>query len=118
MASERGRTGAGFLKVRQARAGDMADLIRSLATRTTSWPTRAWPALKTPGLALRESNIALDEAGRRERILAHSPSGKVPTLHAGGAGTALVPGMGSGRFTRKRGHRFRPAWPAGQAATW
>jgi glutathione S-transferase len=46
----------------------------------SSWSLRGWLALKAVGCACDEVIIPLRQPDTRERILAHSPSGKVPTL--------------------------------------
>jgi glutathione S-transferase len=49
----------------------------------SSWSLRPWIALKVAGIAFDETVIPLYEAGSRERILAFSPTGKVPVLMDG-----------------------------------
>ncbi len=46
----------------------------------SSWSLRPWIALKVAGIPFDETVIPLYEAGSRERILAFSPTGKVPVL--------------------------------------
>src|SRR5262249_16088562 len=46
----------------------------------SSWSLRPWIAMKAKGIAFEEIVIPLDEPGSKERILAHSPAGKVPVL--------------------------------------
>jgi glutathione S-transferase len=46
----------------------------------SSWSLRAWLPLRHLGIAFEEERIALFEPGYKERILAHSPAGKVPVL--------------------------------------
>ena len=46
----------------------------------SSWSLRPWIALKVAGIAFDEIVIPLYEPGSRERILQHSPVGKVPVL--------------------------------------
>ena len=46
----------------------------------SSWSMRAWLLLHHAGIPFNEINVRLREPGRRENILAHSPSGKVPAL--------------------------------------
>src|SRR5258708_1709333 len=46
----------------------------------SSWSLRPWIAMKVAGIAFDEIVIPLYEAGSRERILAVSPTGKVPAL--------------------------------------
>lgn len=47
----------------------------------SSWSLRPWLAARAAGLAFEEIRIPLFVPGSRERILAHSPSGKVPCLN-------------------------------------
>jgi glutathione S-transferase len=46
----------------------------------SSWSFRPWIALKAAGIAFDEEVIPLYGEGSKERILAHSPAGKVPVL--------------------------------------
>ncbi len=46
----------------------------------SSWSLRGWLAAKASGLAFEEICIPLRQPDTRERILVHSPSGKVPCL--------------------------------------
>lgn len=46
----------------------------------SSWSLRAWLALKQTGIPFQEIVIPLYQADSKARILAHSPSGKVPVL--------------------------------------
>jgi glutathione S-transferase len=46
----------------------------------SSWSFRPWIAMKATGIAFEEIVIPLYEPGSKERILAHSPAGKVPVL--------------------------------------
>jgi len=46
----------------------------------SSWSLRPWLVLKQAGIAFEEVLIALRQPDSRQRILAHSPSGKVPCL--------------------------------------
>jgi glutathione S-transferase len=46
----------------------------------SSWSLRPWIAMKVAGIAFDEIVIPLYEPGSRERILQHSPAGKVPVL--------------------------------------
>jgi len=47
----------------------------------SSWSLRAWLAARESGIAFGEIDIPLFIPGSRERILSHSPSGKVPCLN-------------------------------------
>lgn len=49
----------------------------------SSWSLRAWLALEATGAEFDEIVIPLYLAGAKERILKHSPSGKVPALRHG-----------------------------------
>ena len=49
----------------------------------SSWSLRPWLAMKVLGLAFDEIRIHLYGPGSKERILAHSPAGKVPILKDG-----------------------------------
>jgi glutathione S-transferase len=49
----------------------------------SSWSMRPWLALKVAGIAFQEIVIPLYEPGSRERMLAWSPTGKVPALADG-----------------------------------
>jgi glutathione S-transferase len=46
----------------------------------SSWSMRPWIALRAAGIAFDEIVIPLYEPGSKERILEHSPAGKVPVL--------------------------------------
>ena len=46
----------------------------------SSWSLRPWIALRTAGIPFEEIVIPLYEPGSKERILAFSPTGKVPVL--------------------------------------
>jgi glutathione S-transferase len=49
----------------------------------SSWSLRPWLAMKQAELAFREVLVPLDQPDTRQRILAFSPSGKVPVLEDG-----------------------------------
>src|SRR3954470_21714550 len=49
----------------------------------SSWSLRPWLAMKFVGVAFDEIRIPLYGAGSKERILAHSPAGRVPILKDG-----------------------------------
>jgi glutathione S-transferase len=62
----------------------MARLVLVIGSkRLSSWSLRPWLALKQAGLAFEEVLIELYRPDTRERILAHSPTGKVPLLKDG-----------------------------------
>lgn len=46
----------------------------------SSWSLRPWIAMRQARIAFEEEVIPLYEPGSRERILSHSPTGKVPVL--------------------------------------
>ena len=56
----------------------------------SSWSLRGWLALERCGIAFEEIVIPLRQEDSRARILAQSPSGKVPCLHLGKGDDALV----------------------------
>lgn len=63
----------------------MSDLTLVIGNRNlSSWSLRPWLVLKVFGIPFTEVKIRLDQPGTREEILAHSPSGMVPALKAGG----------------------------------
>ncbi len=47
----------------------------------SSWSLRAWLAARAGGFRFEEIHIALFVPGSHERVLAHSPTGKVPYLN-------------------------------------
>ena len=49
----------------------------------SSWSLRAWVLLKAAGIAFREQKILLSMPDSSQRILAVSPSGRLPCLHDG-----------------------------------
>ncbi len=49
----------------------------------SSWSLRPWIAMKVAGIPFDETVIPLYVEGSAEKILAHSPGGKVPILHDG-----------------------------------
>jgi glutathione S-transferase len=51
----------------------------------SSWSLRPWLLLKQFGVAFDEVLIPLDQPDTKERVLRHSPAGKVPVLIDGGA---------------------------------
>ncbi len=50
----------------------------------SSWSLRGWLLVKRSGAAFEEVVVPLDRPGFKAEILAHSPSGRVPTLKADG----------------------------------
>ncbi len=62
----------------------MADLTLIIGNKNySSWSMRPWLALKGTGLPFVEEKVLLRQPDTRERILAHSPSGRVPMLRDG-----------------------------------
>lgn len=51
--------------------------------RFSSWSLRPWLALKQAGLPFQELRLQLRQPDTRQRILQHSPSGKIPLLKDG-----------------------------------
>jgi glutathione S-transferase len=51
---------------------------------TSSWSLRPWLAMKHLGLPFEEIAVDLRATDKKSRILAHSPSGKVPALEVDG----------------------------------
>lgn len=51
--------------------------------RLSSWSLRGWLALRLTGAAFDEVVIPLDQPDTRQRILEHSPAGRVPVLKDG-----------------------------------
>ncbi len=62
----------------------MAKMILTIGNRNySSWSLRAWLALRVAGLAFEEVVIQLDQPDKKDRILEHSPAGRVPVLRHG-----------------------------------
>ncbi|HXP95162.1 MAG TPA: glutathione S-transferase family protein [Telmatospirillum sp.] len=62
----------------------MGNLVLVIGTKSwSSWSLRPWLALKQAGLAFEEVLIELRRPDSKAKILAHSPSGKVPVLKNG-----------------------------------
>jgi glutathione S-transferase len=62
----------------------MGNLLLVIGTKSwSSWSLRPWLALKQSGLAFEEELIELRQPDSKSKILAHSPSGKVPVLKNG-----------------------------------
>lgn len=62
----------------------MPNLVLVIGTKAwSSWSLRPWLALKQSGLAFEEVLIPLRQPDSKEKIQAHSPSGKVPVLKDG-----------------------------------
>src|SRR5687768_12918272 len=50
----------------------------------SSWSLRPWLLLRHFGIGFEELRIPLEQPDTRQRILAHSPAGRVPILKDGG----------------------------------
>ncbi|MDE1969601.1 MAG: glutathione S-transferase [Alphaproteobacteria bacterium] len=62
----------------------MADITIYIGNKNySSWSLRAWLMLKQAGVAFESEVIPLYAPGSKEKILRHSPSGKVPALRHG-----------------------------------
>jgi len=79
----------------------------------SSWSMRPWLVMKHIGLEFSETVIPLRQPGSREKILAHSPSGKVPVLIDGDVtvweSVAIVSHLADVMPDA-------PIWPAGRTA--
>lgn len=77
----------------------------------SSWSLRAWLAARASGLRFEEIRVVLSTPTSRERILHHSPSGKVPCLND--HGIVVWDSLAICEYLAER----NPAlWPADQAA--
>jgi len=83
----------------------------------SSWSLRGWLACKLAGIEFDEVLVRLDEADRWSRFRKFSPSGRVPTLKDGTAGTPIVvwDTMAIGEYLAER-FPERKLWPAEPAA--
>jgi len=62
----------------------MSDLTLIIGNRNySSWSLRAWLALRRTGQRFEEVLVPLGQPDTRDRILEHSPSGRVPALRHG-----------------------------------
>src|SRR5215470_6146393 len=77
----------------------------------SSWSVRPWVLMKTVGIPFREERLSLYQPQSRERLLAVSPSGKVPSLHDG---AKVV--WDSLAITEYLAERHPGIWPADAAA--
>src|SRR5215469_6537682 len=69
----------------------MAKYTLSLGTKNwSSWSLRPWLALRATGQSFDEIVIQLNRPETHERILEHSPSGKVPALRIQETGRELL----------------------------
>lgn len=79
----------------------------------SSWSLRAWLAAREAGLGFEEIRIPLFIPGSRERILSHSPSGKVPCLND--HGLAVWDSLAIGEYLAEKSGRLLPADVAARA---
>ena len=77
----------------------------------STWSLRPWVLMKTAGIAFREERIPLYQPGSRERVLAVSPTGKVPCLRDG---DAVI--WDSLAIVEYLAERHAGVWPADAAA--
>ncbi len=79
----------------------------------SSWSLRAWIAARAGGFTFEEIRIPLFIPGSRERILSHSPSGKVPCLidH----GLAVWDSLAIGEYLAEKAPQLLPADVAARA---
>ena len=79
----------------------------------SSWSLRAWLAAREGGFTFEEIRIPLFIPGSRERILSHSPSGKVPCLidH----GFTVWDSLAIGEYLAEKNPALLPADPAARA---
>ena len=79
----------------------------------SSWSLRAWIAARAGGFTFEEIRIPLFIPGSRERILSHSPSGKVPCLidH----GLAVWDSLAIGEYLAEKAPQLLPRDPAARA---
>jgi glutathione S-transferase len=62
----------------------MSDVFLLIGNKNySSWSLRPWLALKQSGISFEEKLVPLDQPDTRARILAFSPSGRVPLLRHG-----------------------------------
>lgn len=80
----------------------------------SSWSLRGWLVTELSGAPYQEVTESLYRAGSRQRLLAHSPSGKVPVLKTAEDGVI----WDSLAIAEYLAERFPEAhlWPRGQAA--
>ena len=78
----------------------------------SSWSLRAWLPMRHLSLPFEEERVALFEPGYKERILAHSPAGKVPVLRDGQV--AVWESAAIGEYLAEK-YPERGLWPADPA---
>jgi glutathione S-transferase len=82
---------------------------------TSSWSLRPWLALCYAGIAFDEIHVDLRAPDAKAQILAHSPSGKVPALLAGGR--VIWDSLAIVEFLAETHRYSHPAlWPRSAAA--
>ena len=77
--------------------------------RWSSWSLRPWLLMKRLRLPFRETLIRLRQPGSAEAIAAHSPSGRIPLLKAGGL--VVWDSLAIAEFIAEE-HQALPVWPA------
>jgi glutathione S-transferase len=75
----------------------------------SSWSLRAWLPLKQCRIGFEEERIALFEPGYKQRILSHSPAGKVPVLIDGS--TTVWESLAIGEYLAEKFPEFG-LWPS------
>lgn len=79
----------------------------------SSWSLRAWLAAREGGFNFDEIDIPLFIPGSRERILSHSPSGKVPCLNDNGV--LVWDSLAIGEYLAEKQPKLLPADPVARA---
>ena len=79
----------------------------------SSWSLRAWLAAREGGFNFGEIDIPLFMPGTRERILSHSPSGKVPCLNDNGV--LVWDSLAIGEYLAEKQPALLPADPVARA---
>ncbi len=75
----------------------------------SSWSLRAWLAAREGGFTFGEIDIPLFIPGSRERILSHSPSGKVPCLND--HGLVVWDSLAIGEYLAEKAPQLLPTEP-------
>ncbi len=75
----------------------------------SSWSLRAWLAAREGGFTFGEIDIPLFIPGSRERILSHSPSGKVPCLND--HGLVVWDSLSIGEYLAEKAPQLLPTAP-------
>jgi glutathione S-transferase len=79
----------------------------------SSWSLRPWLVLTQAGVPFEEEVVPLDQPETRSRILARSPSGRVPVLYDGDV--VVWDSLAIAEYVAER-HPDRQLWPADVAA--